>query len=223
MTAVLVFAPVAVANAAAPVPAAPAVVDVDAAFTAMPLAKALPGAVRLVLKVETPGSAQIVPCPETLAPVNLKGSLVGAQYETATKKTPAEKTASWSITAVVFHNAKVAKREAARLVKIEKACPKKAPNDSQDDNPFPFVRSKSATYAVGDWTGYRTVDTISITDLLEGPDPVGERVNTVFLVKGNVMLTIQETGGIQPGTLVRQDLWRKSVTALMVKQFDALL
>lgn len=222
VAAALMLASAGVAQAAPAPAAAPALVDIDTAFAAMPLAQLLPGAVRLTLKVETPGSAQIVPCPETLAPFNLKGSLVGAQYETATKKTPAEKTASWAITAVVFHTTKLAKTEAARLVKTEKACPKKAPNDGQDDNPFPFVRSKAATYSVGAWTGYRTVDTISLTDLLEGPDPVGERVNTVFLVKGNVMLTVQETGGIQPGTLVRQDLWRKSVTALMVKQFDAL-
>jgi hypothetical protein len=222
-TAVLLLAPAAVAHAAsAPVPVTPALVDVDTAFATMPLAQVLPGAVRLTLKVETPGAASIVPCPETLATVNLKGSLVGAQYETANKKTPAEKTASWSLTAVVFHTNKLAKSEAARLVKIEKACPKKAPSDGNDDPFPPFVRSKAAAYAVGAWTGYRTVDTISLTDLIEGPDPVGERVNTVFLVKGNVMLTVQETGGIQPGTLVRQDLWRKSVTALMVKQFDAL-
>lgn len=225
-TAVLMLAPAAVAQAApTPAPATPVLVDIDSAFGAMPLAVVLPGAVRLTLKLETPGAASIVPCPETLVPVSLKGSLVGAQYETANKKTPAERTASWSITAVVFHSAKLAKTEAARLVKIEKACPKKAPSDGGDgDSPFPpFVRSKAAAYALGAWTGYRTIDTISLTDLIEGPDPVGERVNTVFLVKGNVMLTVQETGGIQPGTLVRQDLWRKSVTALMVKQFDALV
>ena len=44
----------------------------------------------------------------------------------------------------------------------------------------------------------------------------------MFLVKGNVLLTVQETGTIQPGTLARQDGWRKSVTALLLKQFDAL-
>jgi hypothetical protein len=223
-TAVLMLAPAAVARAATvPVAAVPALVDVDTAFAAMPLAQVLPGDVRLTLKVETPGAASIVPCPETLVSVNLKGSLVSAQYETAHKKTLPEKTASWSLTAVVFHTAKLAKSEAARLVKIEKACPKKAPSDGNDDAFPPFVRSKAAAYAVGSWTGFRTVDTISLTDLIEGPDPVGERVNTVFLVKGNVLLTVQETGTIQPGTLVRQDVWRKSVTALLLKQFDALL
>ncbi|BEP15949.1 hypothetical protein acdb102_42600 [Acidothermaceae bacterium B102] len=219
--AALTLAPVA-AQAAAPAPAVPSLVDIDTAFGLLPVAQALPGAVRLTLKVQTPGSAAMVPCPETLAELDLKGSLVGAQYETASKKTPLDKTASWAITAVVFHSVKLAKSETARLLKIEKACPKKAPTDSNDDNPFPFVRTKTAAYAVGAWKGYRTVDQISITDLLEGPDPVGERVNTVFLLKDNVLLGIQETGGIQPGTTTRQDLWRRSVTALMLQQFDAL-
>ena len=217
----LLLAPAA-ARAATPAPAVPSLVDIDAAFGLLPAAKALPGAVRLTLKVQTPGAAAIVPCPETLAELDLKGSLVGAQYETASKKTPLDKTASWAITAVVFHSDKVAKAETARLVKVEKACPKKAQTDSNHDNPFPFVRTKTAAYAVGAWKGYRTVDQIAITDLVEGPDPVGERVNSVFLLKGNVLLAVQETGGIQPGTTARQDAWRRSVTAFMLRQFDAL-
>lgn len=216
------LAPSVAQAATAPAPAAPALVDIDTAFGLLPAATAVPGAVRLTLKVETPGAAAIVPCPETLAELDLKGSLVGAQYETASKKTPAERTASWAITAVVFHSVKLAKSETARLVKVEKACPKKAPSDSTDDNPFPFVRTKTAAYAVGAWKGYRTVDQIAVTDLIEGPDPVGERVNSVFLLKGNVLLAVQETGGIQPGTTTRQDLWRRTVTTLMLRQFDAL-
>jgi hypothetical protein len=205
-----------------PVTVAPALIDIDTAFAAMPAAKSLPGAVRLTLKIQTPGSAGLVPCPETLVPMTLKGSLVGAEYETANKKTPADKTAQWSISAVVFHTTKLAASETAKVVKAEKACPKKAPNDAADDNPFPFVRTKAASYSVDGWKGYRTVDQISVTDLLEGPDPVGERINVVYLTKGNVMLAIQEEAGIQPGTTARQDAWRKTVTALVLKAFDAL-
>jgi hypothetical protein len=209
-------------SAPSPVPVAPALIDIDTAFAALPAAKLLPGAVRLTLKVQTPGSAGLEPCPETLVPIALKGSLVGAEYETANKKTPDDLTAQWSISAIVFHTAKLATSETAKVVKAEKACPKKAPNDAAQDNPFPFVRTKAASYSVDGWKGYRTVDQISVTDLLDGPDPIGERINAVYLTKGNVMLAIQEQGDIQPGTSARQDAWRKTVTALVLKALDAL-
>ncbi|MDX6255038.1 MAG: hypothetical protein QOJ11_1372 [Frankiales bacterium] len=214
-------------------------VTMDQAFGALPLAKQLPGAVRLVDKFETPGSAAVDVCPEldlsslvgTLTGssssgalgVRLKGSMVGADYLPARSQTPQAETASWSVGAVVFHTAKLAKAAAVTLAAAEKACPKAAPAIPDFPLPFSLVRAASAAYAVGGWTGYRTVDKLSTLDLLQGPDPVGTRSTQVFLTRGNLMIFIVEMGDIEPGTVARQESWRKTATRLMLANFDALL
>jgi hypothetical protein len=214
-------------------------VTMDQVFGALPLAKQLPGAVRLVDKFETPGSAALDVCPEfdvtslisqlsgsstspTLG-VRLKGSMVGADYQPARSQTPQAKTAAWTVGAVVFHTAALAKAAAATVAAAEKTCPKAAPPIPDFPVPFSLVRANSAAYSVDGWTGYRTVDKFSTVDLLQGPDPVGSRSTQVFLTRGNLMIFIVETGDIEPGTVARQDSWRKSATKLMLAKLDPLL
>lgn len=211
----------------------------DEAFATMPVAKAVPGDVVLAAKIETPGAAVLDPCPQldfaTLiaallagtAPgpvgVSLKSSQVAAVYEPAHAQTPPSKTATWTLGAVVFHTPKLASAAAAKLAKIEKACPKKMPTIPG----FPFtptlVRTKSAAYAVDGWTGYQTVDEDTSLNLINGPEPTGTRTTRVFLTRGNVMITIIEAGEVSTGTAVRQEAWRSTVTRGMLTGFDALI
>lgn len=208
------------APAVPPVPRAP-LVTLDQAFAALPDAHVLPGAVRLSLKLETPGSAQLSLCPETLATTPVKGSQVGADYTTARTATPAAKTASWALSAVVFHTDKAAGTAASVLSKAERACPRKASSQDNEEG-LPFARLTGSAYAVDGWRGYRSVDELSVLDLIDGPDPEGVRLTSVYLFKGNVMLEIEESGSITAGTAARQNAWRQVVTRLMLAQFDAI-
>jgi hypothetical protein len=214
-------------------------VSMDQAFAALPTAKTVPGDVRLTAKFETPGSAAFDPCPQTdLAALiaelsgdssggapglSFAGTQVGAVYEPAHSKTPTAKTATWQLNAVVFHTAKLAKAAAAKLAATEKSCPKTTPPIPGLTLPFSLLRTKSAVYSVDGWTGYRTVDQMSTLNLLLGPDPVGTRSTQVYLTRGNVMLVIDETGTIEPGTAPRQEVWRQQVTRGMLTSFDALV
>jgi hypothetical protein len=214
-------------------------VTLDEAFAAMPVAKLVPGDVGLVAKLETPGAASLDPCPqldlETLinailsggspGPIGLtlKSSQVIAAYEPAHSKTPVGKTASWNLGAVVFHSAKLASTAAAKLAKIEKACPKTVPPIAGFPPITSLVRTHSAAYAVDGWTGYQTVDEDVSLNLLNGPDPTGTRSTRVFLTRGNVMVTITEQGVVDTGTGVRQEAWRSTVTRGLLTSFDTLI
>lgn len=209
-------------------------VSLDAALATLPLAHSLPGAVRLVDKDETPLSASLELCPEifSLAQLEQGGSSgdfplqageATATYEPAHSQTPPAKVAEWEISAVVFHTAKAAATAAAGLVKAEKRCPKSSPPASAT-NPFssPFVRAKAAPMTVGGWTGYTTVDQVTMLDLLQGPQPVGTRITQVFLTRGNVMVNLVEQGTIATGTAFRQESWRKTVTNALLAKLDRL-
>ena len=209
-------------------------VSLDAASATLPTAHALPGAVRLVDKDETPLAASLELCPEvfSLAQLEQSGSSSDfplqagqavATYEPAHAQTPPAKVAEWAISTVVFHTAKAAATAAARLVQAEKRCPKASPPASAT-NPFssPWVRAKAAPLTVGGWTGYTTVDQVTMLDLLQGPQPVGTRVTQVFLTRGNVMVNIVEEGTIATGTAFRQESWRKSVTSALLAKLDRL-
>jgi hypothetical protein len=213
----------AAASAPAPVAAKPHLVTLDGAFAALPTAKQLPGDVRLVEKVQLPTQGQLSPCPEllfnSLGDVAVKAGTAGALFEPAHHQTPAAKTATWAVSALVFHSAKQAKDAGGRLLALEKICPKKLGGQGL---PVDIARTHAGAYAVDGWTGYRSVDEASSLNLVDGPEPEGVRVTQVFLVKGNVMLSLIEQGGIQPGTAVRQEAWRKTVTKVLFTAFDTL-
>lgn len=229
------------ASAQAAAPAAPALhtVTLDEAFAALPAAHAVPGDVTLAAKLETPGSAVVDPCPQAdleaiikailsdgtpgQLGLALKSSQVQAAYEPAHSKTPADKTATWTLGAIAFHSAKMASAAAAKLAKLEKACPKRVPAIPGLPSFSSLVRTKSAPYAVDGWTGYQTVDENTTLNLLNGPDPTGTRSTQVFLTRGNVMLTIAEIGVVDTGTAARQEAWRSTVTRGMLTSFDALI
>jgi hypothetical protein len=214
-------------------------VTLDEAFLAIPGANLVPGDVGLAAKLETPGAASLEPCPQLdiealvkaalsggpTVPIglNLKSSQVQAAFEPAHSQTPAAKTATWTLGAVVFHSAKLASTAAAKLAKIEKACPKTVPPIAGLPFASSLVRTKSAAYAVDGWTGYRTVDEDTSLNLINGPEPTGTRSTRVFLTRGNVMLTITEQGVVDTGTAARQEAWRSTVTRNMLTSFDTLI
>jgi hypothetical protein len=235
VSAALVVGPAASARAAAPTLRA---VTADQAFAALPVAKLVPGDVRLVAKLETPGSATLSPCPQTdfaaLVAALLSGGTpkpgltlnsteVTAAYEPAHGQTPQDETATWGLAAVVFHTAKLAKASAAKLSAIEKACPKTVPPIPGAPFTSSLVRTSFAAYAVDGWTGYRTVDEDASLNLINGPEPTGTRTTQVFLTRGNVMISITEQGPVDTGTAARQGVWRQKVTRGMLTSFDALI
>ena len=215
-------------------------VTMDQAFAALPADKAVPGDVRLVAKIETPGSATVDPCPESdiadliaalvsgkdpsSVGTTFKGTEVAAAYEPAHSKTTPANTATWTIGTVIFHSPKLAKAAAAHLASVEKACPKRVPPiPGFPQLPSNLVRVHSTAYAVDGWTGYRTVDEDTSLDLINGPEPTGTRTTQVYLTRGNVMITIDEVGTVDTGTGARQEAWRQTVTRGMLTSFDALL
>lgn len=213
----------AAAATSAPVAAKPHLVTLDEALAALPAAKQLPGAVQLVEKVQLPTQGQLSPCPELLfnsfANLSVKAGTAGAVYEPAHHQIPPAKTATWALSALVFHSAKLAKAAETRLLSLEKICPK---NLGGQGVPVDISRTHAGAYSVDGWTGYRSVDEASTLNLIDGPEPEGVRLTQVFLVRGNVLLSVYEQGGLQPGTAARQEAWRKSVTKLMYTTFDAL-
>lgn len=207
-----------------PAAGAPAhLVTLDEAFAALPAAPLLPGSVRLAEKLLLPSQADITACPEMLfsplGDVVLKAGTAGAIYEPAHHQTPPAKTATWSLSVLVFHNAKLAKAAQTKLLAAEKSCPKNLGGLGQ---PVDLTRTHAGAYTVDGWTGYRSVDEASTINLVDGPEPQGSRLTQVYLVKGNVMLSLSEEGGLQPGTAARQEAWRKTVTKLMFTTFDKL-
>lgn len=211
---------------AAAATAKPKPVSIDAAFDALPKADKLPGKVRLVLKTETIGVGGAQPCPEASddgGQVFLNGSQASALYVPANNASM-ERATVWNFTATVFHTAALAKAAMKTVLASEKSCPKVQadpdPGDDGSDGFVPTVRASSVAYSVKGWKAYRTVDTAASPDLMD--DASGARLTTVFLTKGNVLLSFSEIGEITTGSAYRQDKWRSLATAQVVASFDAL-
>lgn len=225
-SAALVLAAVGPAAAATPKPKPVGLIGIDAAFDALPKANKLPGGVRLMFKTETIGVGSTQPCPEAsdeAAQLFLNGSQASALYVPGNDASLQGATV-WTFTATVFHTAALARAAMTTVGAAEKSCPKVEadpdPNDDGSDGFVPTVRASSIAYSVRGWKAYRTVDTQSVPDLMD--DASGARVTTVYLAKGNVLLSFTEIGEITPGSAYRQDTWRKQATAQVVASFDAL-
>lgn len=202
--------------------ATPSFISVSAAYAALPAAKLLPGAVRLEEKILVPGQSEVFACLLSEQPLTFKATMVGEQLVPAHHQTPEDKTAGWQVVAVVFHNAKLAKAAQAKVLQAEKSCPRSLPDSQGSGSGFSYHRAVSKTYSVNGWKGYRTVDTIEGLDLLNGPAPVGVRVNNVILTRGNVMLNILEQGPVDPGTAARQASYATIASKTTVKLFNAI-
>ena len=183
-------------------------------------ASRLPGDVTLQIKLEAPGIAQANACPEqgdADSEVSLgKATTVLAEYGPAHASTPQDRQVNWGLTAFVYHTGAQARAARAKLLTVEKHCPRRATVFG-----VPLVRTTSIAYTVDGWAAYRTVDELSVLNLVDGPDPVGVRLNDEYLLRGNVLLNIKESGTIGTGTTHRQDVWRQATTTSMLAAFDA--
>jgi hypothetical protein len=199
------------------------VITVDAVSRLMPADKALPGKVHLQEKLETFGTSDESPCPENFGTLTTKSSQVLAVYTAGTPTQFLRKPVGWAIVTTVFHTAAEAQAAAAKLQKAERVCPAHSAADPSDDPSAAgpeISRSYGAPYTVGGWKGYRSIDHVTAGDPSEGDPTVGYRLIDAYLVRGNILLHIEEIGidGAKSGP--QQEAWRQSETRLLLNSFE---
>jgi hypothetical protein len=216
------------AQAATPAPAYPNL-SLDAASALLPTASQLPVHMKEEAKVQIAGQASAIPCLGALISASatsgfpnpqLKGgSQVSAAYSSTHTSLTSPDPVMWSISATIFHNQAKALAAMAQIVKQEKACPKTVAGNTANDTPA-VSRTLSSPYAVGAWSGYRSIDHIA-GDPTQGEPIEGGRINTVYLTRGNVLLAIEEVAPSVRNSGSKQDAWRKTVVKLVVTRFNA--
>jgi hypothetical protein len=193
-------------------------VTLGKAKLALPTAKSLPGGVKLIGKVRSAGKTFAAPCVTKPADVPLAGgSVVIADYDNRTDIL-SPKYLSYEVSTVVFATAAQAKAGAAKVTKADKVCPKTA---TRMVNGVPETISRTLlTKATSKaWTGYRTIDHISVTD---GTSTIGIRGYETFLTRGNVLVIIDEIAAITPTNGAQSDARRKSATNLVIQRLSAI-
>jgi hypothetical protein len=203
--------------------------SLDAAFALLPTAAQLPTHMKEQAKVEIAGQASAIPCLGALISASdtsnfpnpqLKGgSQVNAAYSNTRASLTSPDPVMWSISATIFHNKAKALAAMAQIEKQEQACPKTVAGNTTNDTPA-VTRTLSSRYAVGAWSGYRSIDHIA-GDPTQGEPIEGGRINTVYLTRGNVLLAIEEVAPSVRNSGPKQDAWRKTVVKLVVARFNA--
>ena len=203
------------AHAASPV----ALVSLAQAKAALPAAEAMPGHPRTVTVTTEPLLGKLQPClqphPKTIA-LHGAHSVTAVYFITpAGKANPAGQVAltSFTITAVVFHTAAAAATALAAVDAAERHCPAhiSAPDGS-------VTRTLSQRYTVHAWTGWRSIAHLDFPadPTVPGDTATSIRLNQEFLVRGNVLLNLTETGGTPTGSGPVQDKARKAATTAML-------
>jgi hypothetical protein len=185
----------------------------------LPASKVLPGKVKLVAPLFTSTKNSVTICLPNVKHVPLpSGTTVSGTY--ATKQTDPFMAGyvSWEVTVTVFPTAPKATAALAKLDAAEKTCPKSSAHEVKGVTET-LSRSLGTKYAVGAFKGYRAVEHVNLSD---GTHSADVRDFTTFLVRGNTLLTIEETTNASPTNGKQQDTWRKTVTALMTKRIAAV-
>ena len=209
--------PVSAATAATP---AGHLVSVDQARNALPAANVMPGHPATVVTSTLGVFASATPCPSPKAkPLVFKGShpvtniYIGKL--TSSKVIPPQ----FSITAIVFHTTATAKTAMATIVQAEAHCPKR-----QGDTTATLTRTASAPYSSGGWAGWRSVGQLTVAPdpTIPGDTGLSLRLNTEYLLRGNVVLVLSESASATPGSGPKQEAARKAATKTMLAGFAAL-
>jgi hypothetical protein len=212
--AVLVGGTAANAQAAASYPT----VTLAKAKLALPTSKSLPGGVKLVGKVRSAGKTFAAPCVTKPANVPLAGgSVVIADYDNHTDIL-SPKYLSYEVSTVVFGTAAEAKAGAAKLTKAEKVCPKTA-SRKVEGVPETISRTLLTKATSKAWTGYRTIDHITVTN---GTTSIAIRGYETFLTRGNVIVVIDEIAAITATNGAQSDARRKTETNLVIQRLSAI-
>lgn len=186
---------------------------------AMPAADKLPGGVKLVLKGVSKKTAAVIclSAPKIIALPGANG--VTAVYSNPVKDESSPKYLTWHIAAAVYTTPAKAAAAGARLLASEKACPVKKTTTGSGYTET-VSRTLSTKYAVGSWTGYRSIDHITGTGAL---NKLQLRDNLSYLVRGNVLVSIEEVGtNVGKTSGATQEVRRKAVTALIVARLSAI-
>src|ERR1700712_1094449 len=154
------------------------------AKTALPTSKSLPGGVKLVGKVRTAGLTYGDLCPTASKHIPLPGGSVAIADYGNGAKINAPKYLSYPVSVVAFGTSSEAAAGAAKLAKGEKACPKVA-DRTIGGVPAHITRTLLTKAASKAWTGYRTIDHLSVT---VGTTTLKVRDYLTFLGRGNVVV-----------------------------------
>ena len=198
--------------------AATPTVTVAQAKTTVPAAKLLPGSLKLAAPVRTATKAVAIPCLTKPKSITIKGSSVEADYVGKEKSVLSPKYLEWGVTVIVLPSAAKAAAAAATLSAAEKSCPKTSTKTVKGTTET-WTRSLGTKYTVGSFKGYRSIEHLTATD---GTTKADVRAFETYLVRGNVILSLEEVGGATATNGKQQDAWRKTVTTLMVKRLSAL-
>jgi hypothetical protein len=185
----------------------------------LPASKLLPGKVKLTEPLLTSTKNTVTICLTKPKHVPLAaGTTVSGTYATKQTDPFVAGFLSWEVTVTVFPTPGKATAALAGLNKAEKTCPKSTTQQVKGVTET-LSRVLGTKYAVGAFKGYRAVEHIALTD---GTNSADVRDFTTFLVRGNSLLTIEETANASPANGKLQDTWRKTVTALMTKRIAAV-
>ena len=209
-----------VARAASPV----ALVSLAQAKAALPEPAAMPGHPKTVTISTEAALGKLQPC---LQPHPKAIAVHGAHTVTAlyivlpSSKANASQVAftEFTVTAVVFHTTAAAATALAAVDAAERHCPSRI--SAADGS---VTRTLSQRYTVRSWAGWRSVAHLDIpadpTD--PGDTATSIRLTQEFLARGNVLLSLTETGNISAGTGAVQEKARKAATTALLAGFDKI-
>jgi hypothetical protein len=185
---------------------------------ALPTSKSLPGGVTLVGKVHSAGKTFAAPCVTKPANVPLAGgSVVIADYGNHTDIL-SPKYLSYEVSTVVFATATQAEAAAAKVAKADKGCPKTAKR-TVEGVPETISRTLLTKATSKAWTGYRTIDHITVTN---GTTTFAIRGYETFLTRGNVLVIVDEIAAITATNGAQSDARRKTATNLVIQRLSAI-
>jgi hypothetical protein len=125
---------------------------------------------------------------------------------------------TFMIAAVVFHTVPDAKVGLAAVARLEAHCPTR-----DSDQYGTEVRTLSTRYGADGWTGWRSIDHAYLpADPFTHYPAESFRMNTEFLLRGNVLLMLQQFGDLGPGTGPAMEQDRKKATTAMLAGFAKL-
>jgi hypothetical protein len=125
---------------------------------------------------------------------------------------------SFEVAAVVFHTVADAKVGLAAVFRLEAHCPAR-----DSDQYGTEVRTLSTRYGAEGWNGWRSTDHAYVpADPFTHYPAESIRMNTEFLVRGNVLLMLQQFGDLGPGTGPAMEQDRKKATTAMLAGFAKL-
>lgn len=194
-------------------------ITIAQAKAALPAAAKLPGAVKLVGKIGTTKTAYAIPCATSPKPVTLPGATAtGAIYANPATSDSSPANLIWHVSAIVYATPTAAAAGAAKVIAADKAC-KKSSSASSPTGSETVTRTVSEKYADGTWHGYRTVDHLTESN---GKETLNIRDYVTFVVRGNVLLSIEEAAPALANNGALQDSRRKAVTTLVLTKFAAI-